>query len=132
MNPKTGTIRLRGVFDNSQQVFLPGYFARVRMAIGRPHKRFLVSEPALDTDQGQKIVYVVDDKNIVSTRPVQLGVLQERTARDHRWTEGRREGSRRGTATGSSRRDRGSEIGRHAKLCERKVAKSKTTLPAKS
>ncbi len=76
VNPKTGTIRLRGVFDNKTQVFLPGYFARVRMAIGRPHKALLVSEHALDTDQGQKIVYVVDEKNVVSSRPVRLGVLE--------------------------------------------------------
>jgi len=76
VNPKTGTIRLRGVFPNGNQVFLPGYFALVRMAIGRPHKALLVSEHALDTDQGQKVVYVVDEKNIVSTRPVRLGVLE--------------------------------------------------------
>jgi len=36
----------------------------------------LVSEHALDTDQGKKIVYVVDEKNIVSIREVQLGVLE--------------------------------------------------------
>jgi len=76
VNPKTGTIRLRGVFSNDKQVFLPGFFARVQMAIGRPHQALLISDRALDTDQGQKIVYIVDEKNVVSTRPVKLGVLQ--------------------------------------------------------
>jgi RND family efflux transporter MFP subunit len=75
VNPKTGTIRLRGVFPNKEQVLLPGYFARVRTPIGRPHKALLVSERALDTDQGQKILYVVNDKNEVVSRPVQLGAL---------------------------------------------------------
>jgi RND family efflux transporter MFP subunit len=75
VNPKTGTIRLRGVFPNKDQVLLPGFFARVRTPIGRPHKALLVSERALDTDQGQKIVYVVNEQNQVVIRPVQLGAL---------------------------------------------------------
>jgi RND family efflux transporter MFP subunit len=76
VNPKTGTIRLRGTFSNGTQVFLPGFFARVRMPVGRPHKALLVNERALDTDQGQKVVYVVGEKNVVATRPVRLGVLE--------------------------------------------------------
>jgi RND family efflux transporter MFP subunit len=77
VNPKTGTIRLRGVFPNKEQILLPGLFARIRTPIGRAHKALLVSERALDTDQGQKILYVVDDKNEVVARPVQLGLLQD-------------------------------------------------------
>src|SRR5262249_31578834 len=42
VNPKTGTIRLRGVFPNQDQSLLPGLFARVRTPIGRPHKALLV------------------------------------------------------------------------------------------
>src|SRR5204863_8627479 len=63
VNPKTGTIRLRGVFPNAELVLLPGLFGRVRVPIGRPHYAVLVSDRALDTDQGQKIVYVVDNDN---------------------------------------------------------------------
>ncbi len=77
VNPKTGTIRLRGVFPNKDQVLSPGLFARVRMPIGRPHQALLVSERALDTDQGQKILYVVNDKNEVASRPVRLGALHD-------------------------------------------------------
>jgi len=76
VNPKTGTIRLRGVFPNKEQVLLPGLFGRVRLPVGRAHNALLVSELALDTDQGQKILYVVNEKNEVVSRPVQLGALQ--------------------------------------------------------
>ena len=55
----------------------PGYFARVRVPIGRPHKALLVTDRALDTDQGQKVVYVVNDKNEVVSRPVRLGALHD-------------------------------------------------------
>jgi RND family efflux transporter MFP subunit len=77
VNPKTGTMRLRGVFENKEQVLAPGLFGRVRVPIGRAHKALLVSERAIDTDQGQKIVYVVNYKNEVVARPVRLGMLQD-------------------------------------------------------
>src|SRR5262249_30506875 len=50
-------------------------FARVRVPIGRPHQALLVSDRALDTDQGQKILYVVNDANEVVARPVRPGAL---------------------------------------------------------
>jgi RND family efflux transporter MFP subunit len=77
LNPKTGTIRVRGVFPNKDQVLLPGLFGRVRSPLGRPHKALLVSDRALDTDQGQKILYLVNDKNQVVTRPVRVGALHD-------------------------------------------------------
>jgi RND family efflux transporter MFP subunit len=77
VNPKTGTMRLRGVFPNQDQVLAPGFFARVRVPIGRSHKALLVSERALDADQGQKILYVVNDKNEVASRPVRVGALYD-------------------------------------------------------
>src|SRR5262249_13953332 len=55
----------------------PGYFARVRVPIGFAHEALLVSDRALDTDQGHKIVYVVNDKNEVVSRPVRMGALHD-------------------------------------------------------
>jgi len=77
VNPKTGTLRVRGVFSNKDEALTPGYFARVRVPIGVPHKALLITERALDTDQGQKVVYVVDKDNRVATRPVRLGALHD-------------------------------------------------------
>ncbi len=73
INPKTGTLRIRGLFPNKDEVLAPGSFARVRVPIGEPHKALLVTERAIDTDQGQKIVYVVNEKNEVVSRPIRLG-----------------------------------------------------------
>jgi RND family efflux transporter MFP subunit len=77
VNPKTGTLRLRAVFPNQDEALAPGYFGRVRVPIGFPHPALLVSDRALDTDQGQKIVYVVDQDNQVGSRPVRLGALHD-------------------------------------------------------
>src|ERR1700756_1705672 len=77
INLKTGTLRLRGVFPNKDEALAPGYFARVRVPIGFPHRALLVSDRALDTDQGQKILYVVNEKSEVVSRPVLLGALHD-------------------------------------------------------
>jgi membrane fusion protein, multidrug efflux system len=73
VDPKTGTLRLRGVFPNKDEALSPGFFVRVRVRIGVPHTSLLVAERAIDTDQGQKVVYVVNEKNEVIYRPVRVG-----------------------------------------------------------
>jgi RND family efflux transporter MFP subunit len=77
VNPRTGTLKVRGVFPNKDEALSPGLFARVRVPIGARHKTLLVTERALDTDQGQKVVYVVDGDNRVASRPVRLGALHD-------------------------------------------------------
>ena len=78
VNPRTGTLTVRGVFPNKDELLMPGYFARVRVPIGEPHGALLVTDRAIDTDQGQKVVYVVDGENRVVSRPVHLGALHDR------------------------------------------------------
>ncbi len=77
VNPKTGTLRLRGVFPNKDETLAPGYFARVRLPISPPHRALLVNDRAIDTDQGQRVVYVVDQDDQVVSRPVRLGALHD-------------------------------------------------------
>jgi RND family efflux transporter MFP subunit len=77
VNPKTGTLRVRSVFPNKDEALSQGLFARVRVPIGEPHKALLVSDRALDNDQGQKVLYVVNAKNEVVSRPVRLGALHD-------------------------------------------------------
>jgi hypothetical protein len=40
-------------------------------------KALLVSERDLDTDQGKKILYVVNEKNEVASRPIRVGALHD-------------------------------------------------------
>jgi RND family efflux transporter MFP subunit len=77
VNPKTGTLRVRGVFPNKDELLSPGLFARVRVLIGRAHRALLVTDRAIDTDQGQKVLYVVNEKNEVVSRTVRLGALHD-------------------------------------------------------
>lgn len=77
VDPSTGTIKVRGVFDNSKRIFKPGLFARVRLPLSEPYQAVLVAERAIGTDQGVKYVLVVDDKNMVERRFVKPGALQD-------------------------------------------------------
>ena len=77
LNPSTGTLPVRGVFPNKAGILTPGLFARVRVPIGAPYRATLVTDRAIDSDQGQKIVYTVNEKNEVVVRPVQLGELDD-------------------------------------------------------
>jgi RND family efflux transporter MFP subunit len=75
IDPQTGTVRLRGVFANANRILTPGLFARVRIPIGDKYQAVLVPERAIGTDQGQKYVLIVNDKNVVEYRAVKLGRL---------------------------------------------------------
>lgn len=72
----TGTLQVRGVFDNPTHILSPGLFVRVRLPIGEPYQAILIDERALGTDQGQKFVYVVDRDNNAQYRRVEVGKLQ--------------------------------------------------------
>jgi membrane fusion protein, multidrug efflux system len=72
-NSSTGTLQVRGVFPNANAFLTPGSFVRVRVAAGPMHEAILVTDRAVGTDQGTKFVLVVDDKNVVGVKPVELG-----------------------------------------------------------
>jgi RND family efflux transporter MFP subunit len=76
LDPSTGTLRVRGEFNNANRLFTPGLFVRVRLPIGLPYQALLVPEQSVGTDQGQKFIYVVDDKDEVSYRRVKVGKLE--------------------------------------------------------
>ena len=82
----TGTLRVRGSFENPRELLVPGMFVRVRLPIGEPQKALLIAEKALVTDQGQKYVYVVKDENTAA----QEGKVDYRRAKLGRLIEGLR------------------------------------------
>lgn len=78
VDPGTGTLQVRGVIANpAPHVLAPGLFVRVRLPIGAPHRALMIDEVALGTDQGRKFLYVVDGRNKVAYRRVQVGVLRD-------------------------------------------------------
>jgi len=74
INPKTGTIRGRAVFDNKDGFLTPGFFGRLRL-FGGTHDALLIPDGAIASDQASKIVFTVADDGTVSTKRVELGPI---------------------------------------------------------
>lgn len=77
VNVETGTITIRGVFENKQKLLGPGLFVRLRFPGGDKYQTLLVPQESIGTDQGQKFVYIVNEEGMVDYRRVEPGALQE-------------------------------------------------------
>jgi RND family efflux transporter MFP subunit len=75
LNPATGSMQLRAVFDNTSGRFTPGLSARVKLGAGKPYEAILVPDRAITTDQTRKIVLVVGPNRLVEAREVKTGAL---------------------------------------------------------
>ena len=73
LNPATGTIRARGLFENHERQFTPGMFARVKLVGSAEYKAVLINDSAVGTDQSRKFVLEVTPENKVEYRAVKLG-----------------------------------------------------------
>jgi multidrug efflux system membrane fusion protein len=70
VDAKSGTVRVRAVFDNADGSLIPGQFARLRMGQVKSSPALLVSERAVGTDQSKKYVMVVGADNKAAYREV--------------------------------------------------------------
>ena len=75
LNPATGAIRVRALFDNKERRFVPGLYARLRLAGGSASKAVLTPDRAIGTDQTKRYVFVVGADKTAQFREVQLGPL---------------------------------------------------------
>ncbi|MDD2047603.1 multidrug efflux RND transporter periplasmic adaptor subunit MexE [Pseudomonas putida] len=73
VNPKTGTIRGRAVFDNTDGQFTPGLYARLKLVGSATYSAVLINDEAVGTDLGKKFVLVMDQDNKAAYRAVELG-----------------------------------------------------------
>jgi RND family efflux transporter MFP subunit len=76
IDPSTGTLQVRGVFENANHALLPGMFARIRVPFA-PGKSeaLLVPDQALGADQAGSYLLVVGKDDVVQQRSVQTGQL---------------------------------------------------------
>jgi multidrug efflux system membrane fusion protein len=73
VDAKSGTIRVRAVFDNKDGGLIPGQFARLRMGQAQAGSALLINERAVGTDQNKRFVMVVGADNKAAWREVTLG-----------------------------------------------------------
>jgi multidrug efflux system membrane fusion protein len=73
VNGASGTVRVRAVFDNSDDRLMPGQFARIRLGQAKATPALVVPERAIGVDQDKKYVLVVDPASKASYREIKLG-----------------------------------------------------------
>ncbi len=77
LDPGSGTIRARAIFENPDEFLTPGLFARVRIIGSGEYEALLLPDEAVLSDQARKIVLVVDAEGNVGARVVELGPLHQ-------------------------------------------------------
>jgi RND family efflux transporter MFP subunit len=75
LNVATGTLPVRGIFQNADRALLPGNFVRVRVPVQEVPDALLVPEAALGSDQGGRYLLVVNGDNVVEQRKVAAGQI---------------------------------------------------------
>jgi multidrug efflux system membrane fusion protein len=76
VDPATGTITVRAIFDNKDNALLPGLFVRVKGPVGHLDKALLTRNDALGTSQEGSYVLVVGADNVVQRKIVKTGQRQ--------------------------------------------------------
>jgi len=76
VDPSTGTLLVRCIFENKNRALIPGLFARVRVPlIGQTGQALLVPDVAIGTSQLGRYLLLVDKDNSVEQRVVEVGQL---------------------------------------------------------
>jgi RND family efflux transporter MFP subunit len=75
LDPATGTIHARGLFQNPDRRFTPGMFARVKLIGSGQYDALLINDSAIGTDQSVKFVLRVGKDSKIEYTPVKLGPL---------------------------------------------------------
>jgi RND family efflux transporter MFP subunit len=73
----TGTIQGRALVPNPDGLLAPGLFVRLRLIGSGRYRALLVPDDAVQSDQAQKFVWVVDGDNRVRYREIKIGTLHD-------------------------------------------------------
>jgi multidrug efflux system membrane fusion protein len=77
LDSKTGAVRMRAILPNTDNLLVPGLFAKVQLEAGSGEgaksNALLVNERAIGTDQSRKFVFVVGADGKAEQRQVTLG-----------------------------------------------------------
>jgi membrane fusion protein (multidrug efflux system) len=73
VDTKTGTLRVRAAFANSEKLLRPGMFGRIKVDLGVRADSILVPERAVTQLQGKNFVWVIGADNKATQRGVKVG-----------------------------------------------------------
>jgi RND family efflux transporter MFP subunit len=77
VDTSTGTIQVRAIFPNEDHALIPGFFAKVRVAIGPPFEALTIPNAIVQSDQVGEFVLTVNTKNVVQRNDIKTGPRKE-------------------------------------------------------
>jgi multidrug efflux system membrane fusion protein len=76
IDPTTGTLRLRGVFDNKNAKLFPSQFVNARLLVEQQSNVTVVQNAAIQRNSQSTYVWLVKSDSTVTIRPVTLGASE--------------------------------------------------------
>ena len=80
VDPMSGTLLIKGEFDNRDGGLMPGQYVDVRLVLYTDSRALVVPEPAITDGQQGRYVYVLNADSTVSPRPVEVSRLVDELA----------------------------------------------------
>jgi RND family efflux transporter MFP subunit len=75
VNPTSGTVQLRGRFDNSDYHLVPGFYAKLTIDVGPDRDALVLPSALIQSDQQGEFVFVVSEDNHAHRRNVSTSPL---------------------------------------------------------
>ncbi|BCS87940.1 efflux RND transporter periplasmic adaptor subunit [Pseudodesulfovibrio sediminis] len=73
IDPQTGSLGIRVVFANPDNILRPGQYAKIRVMIAESQDAVVVPSVGVMDTQGMKSLYVVDEDGVIKSQPVKIG-----------------------------------------------------------
>ena len=73
IDPTTGTLKLKAIFDNSDAALFPSQFVNVKMLVDTQHNVTLIPTPAIQRNAQGAFVYVIKSDQTASIRTITPG-----------------------------------------------------------
>jgi multidrug efflux system membrane fusion protein len=73
IDPTTGTVKLRAIFDNADESLFPNQFVNIKLLVNTLQNTVLVPTAAIQRGAPGTFVYVAKSDNTVAVQPVKLG-----------------------------------------------------------
>lgn len=77
LNASTGTMEFRAILPNKNYALLPGLFVQIRIPVSQPTPKLTVPDTAVQYDQIGAYLLVVDKKNVVVLKRVEVGSVEQ-------------------------------------------------------
>lgn len=77
VDTRTGTIKMRGTFENTDRLLWPGQFVQVAMTLGTLPEAIVIPARAVQSGRGESYVYVIDADKKAQYRKVVVALESE-------------------------------------------------------